>query len=256
MTAELVVIVVEPQTPGNIGSICRAMTNMGLRELILVNPCDYLVDDTYRFGWGARELIEGIHCCTTLEEALYRVDVSIGTTNRRRENQAPLFPARDMIAHVKSLGEIRVGLVMGRENNGLTNEELLSCHFQSTIPAAVAYPALNLSQAVMIYAYEWWMGKEREPRSVIEPARHDEIERLYGMMGDAIETLPFKTRNGTTAFVNLFRRIFGRTILESRDVRLLFKLFGLIHHRGGGGDSARGDLRSPPPEKSGPFKHT
>jgi len=230
--SELVIILVSPQHPGNIGSIARAMTNMGLTQLVAVSPCEYRVDEAYRLGWGARELIDQMVVCDTLEDALGMVDVAVATTNRRRENQAPLWTPRELVPHVQSLGALRVGVVFGSETNGLSNEALLKCHFQSHIPSAVSYPALNLSQAVMIYAYEWYVAQRVAPVYDLTPAPHADVERLYGTMGRAIETLPFKTRNGTRAFVNLFRRLLGRTVLEARDVRLLMKLFGLIEKAG------------------------
>ncbi|NDD66148.1 RNA methyltransferase [bacterium] len=226
--SELVIILVSPQHPGNIGSIARAMTNMGLTTLIAVNPCEYRVDETYRLGWGARERIDQMIVCETLDAALGMVDVAVATTNRRRDNQAPLLTPRELVPHVQSLGALRVGVVFGSETNGLSNDEIGTCHFQSHIPSAVSYPALNLSQAVMIYAYEWHLAQRVDPVYHLAPAAHSDVERLYDTMGRAIDTLPFKTRNGTVAFVNLFRRLLGRTVLETRDVRLLMKLFGLI----------------------------
>jgi len=223
-------IIVEPQTPGNIGSICRACTNMGIKNVILVNPVDYLVDDTFRFGWGSETLIRNIRVVQTVSEITDEMNVTAGTTQRKRENQWPLFSPKELIEEFKGLPNgTKIGILFGRENNGLSNEELLACNYQTTIPSAVNYPALNLSQAVMVYGYELFQASTNDPSPYQwELAAKADQERLYTIIGEAVETLPFKTRNGTTAFVNLFRRVLGRTRLEARDVRVLYKLFGLI----------------------------
>jgi len=223
-------IIVEPQTPGNIGSICRACTNMGVKNLILVNPVEYLVDDTFRFGWGSEELIRRIRVVQHLSEIAGEMNILIGTTNRKRENQWPIYSPKDIAVELNCYltPSTKIGILFGRENNGLTNEELALCNYHSTIPSATEYPAVNLSQAVMVYAYELFQTLHSTPQYHWNLATKLEQERLFELIGESVETLPFKTRNGTTAFVNLFRRVLGRTKLESRDVRVLYKLFGLI----------------------------
>lgn len=223
-------IIVEPQTPGNIGSICRACTNMGIKNVVLVNPVDYLVDDTFRFGWGSEELIRNLRVVNTLEEIVSEMDVTVATTQRRRENQCPLYSPKELYSELDALpSSAKIGILFGRENNGLSNEEALACNYQSTIPSAVSYPALNLSQAVMVYGYELFQVAHDSPTPYQWTlASKGDQERLYSIIGEAVDTLPFKTRNGTAAFINLFRRVLGRTRLETRDVRVLYKLFGLI----------------------------
>lgn len=226
-------IIVEPQTPGNIGSICRACTNMGIRNVVLVNPVDYLVDDTFRFGWGSETLIRNLRVVSTVEEITSEMTITIGTTQRRRENQCPILSPKDLMIELDQVPPTaKIGILFGRENNGLSNEELLACNYQTTIPSAVSYPAMNLSQAVMVYAYELFQSVNQSPSPYewILASKADQ-ERLYTAIGESVETLPFKTRNGTAAFVNLFRRVLGRTRLEARDVRVLYKLFGLIKQK-------------------------
>lgn len=226
-------IIVEPQTPGNIGSICRACTNMGIRNVVLVNPVDYLVDDTFRLGWGSEALIRSLRVVNTVDEITSEMAITAGTTQRKRENQCPLFSPRELISELNHLPTgTKIGILFGRENNGLSNEELLACNYQTTIPSAVSYPAMNLSQAVMVYGYELFQAANDTPSPYSWGlATKTDQERLYSLIGDSVETLPFKTRNGTAAFVNLFRRVLGRTRLEARDVRVLYKLFGLIKRK-------------------------
>ncbi|NBV42997.1 hypothetical protein EBR96_09565, partial [bacterium] len=143
-----------------------------------------------------------------------------------------LYTPREIVDEISPYETAKIGFVFGRENNGLSNDELSSCNYQSTIPSAVSYPALNLSQAVMVYAHELYLASTRiTPVYDWTLASKSDQERLYTMIHDAVETLPFKTRNGTAAFVNLFRRVLGRTKIEARDIRVLYKLFDLIKRK-------------------------
>jgi TrmH family RNA methyltransferase len=205
---------------------------MGIRNVVLVNPVEYLVDDTFRLGCGAKELIHTLRVVQTLPEITDEIDITIGTTNRIRENQAPLYSPREVIHELSTTAAstAKIGILFGRETNGLTNDELTRCNYQSTIPSAVVYPAMNLSQAVMVYAYELFQASQSAQSGHYQwkLATKADQERLYTTIGTAVDTLPFKTRNGTQAFVRLFRRVLGRTQLETRDVRVLYKLFDLI----------------------------
>lgn len=206
---------------------------MGIRNVILVNPVDYLVDDTFRLGWGSEALIRSLRVVQTVDEITNEMDITAGTTQRKRENQCPLFSPKELISELNHLPQgTKIGILFGRENNGLSNEELLACNYQTTIPSAVSYPAMNLSQAVMVYGYEFFQSanNHQSPYHWTLATKPDQ-ERLYTLIGESVETLPFKTRNGTAAFINLFRRVLGRTRLEARDVRVLYKLFGLIKRK-------------------------
>lgn len=233
------IIAIEPQHPGNIGSICRACKNMGITQVVLVNPGPYDVEETYRLGWGSEDLIKNIIVLPNFDALLSRYHILIGTTNRKKENQVPLYTPTEVIPLITPASQThRIGIVFGRENNGLTVEELSKCNYQSTIPSAVPYPALNLSQAVLIYAQACFQAALQTQIVDAHALPHNgytwslatkqEEEQMYAHMESTIALLPFKTRKGTDAFVRLFRRVLGRTQLEKRDVRVIFKLFDLV----------------------------
>lgn len=226
----IAIVIVEPETPGNLGSIARACKNMGIGDIRLVNPCDYNVPDTLRLAHGANDIVEKFTTYPTLIEAIANLHVTIGTTNRHREKQAPLIPSTDMpksIAPHTLTG--KVGIIFGRESHGLSNEELERCNFQSTIITNVNHPAINLAQAVMIYAYECFQASAHNivPYQWIPATKQDE-QKLFEHIENVVPTLPINTRQGVKPFVRLFRRVLGRTCLERRDIRLFFKLFDLI----------------------------
>ncbi len=204
---------------------------MGIAQVVLVNPGPYDVEETYKLGWGSEDLIKNIIVLPNFEALFSRYHVLIGTTNRKKDNQVPLYTPDELIPIITPVSQKhRIGIVLGRENNGLTTEELSACHYQSTIPSAVPYPALNLSQAALIYAHTCFQASTSQPSPIYNwnLATKQEEEHMYAHMGAAIAMLPFKTRKGTDAFVSLFRRVLGRTQLETRDVRVIFKLFDLV----------------------------
>jgi tRNA (cytidine32/uridine32-2'-O)-methyltransferase len=225
------IIAIEPQHPGNIGAICRACKNMGISQVVLVNPGPYDVAETYKLGWGSEDIIRNIIVLPTFAALFERYHILIGTTNRKKENQVPLYTPDELIPIITPASiSHKIGIVLGRENNGLNLEELAACHYQSTIPSAVPYPALNLSQAALIYAQTCFKAATttKEPVYTWDLANKYEEERMYAHIAEAVSLLPFKTRKGTDSFVRLFRRVLGRTQLEKRDVRVIFKLFDLV----------------------------
>lgn len=224
---------VEPGHPGNIGSVCRACKNTGISDVVIVNPQVSLEhDDIFRFGWASHDIVHGIRVCQSLQEAVEDCQVVVGTSQRIRDSHPPLVTPKELVATVapQLSATGKVALVFGREHNGLTNEELELCHWVSSIPTATPYPALNLAQAVMVYAYEWFSSsplyaQNQHPKDL---ANSKSIESLYAYIETVVTRLPIDTRKGAHAFTNLFRRILGRTFLENRDVRLFFKLFSLF----------------------------
>lgn len=230
----LTIIVVEPHHAGNIGSICRACKTMGVSDVIVVNPqVDYLNDaDTFRLGWASRDLIEAIQIVPTLEEALKDVQLAIATTHKRRTYSPPIFTPKEIVPKAVQAAAAgnKVAFVFGRENHGLSETELNLCHMWSSIPAASMRPALNLSQSVMLYAYEWFSHTQiqTEVHHRMPLATHAESEAFYQALTQLIPRLSIETRKGDSQFVSLIRRILGRTFLEKRDISLLFKWLTLL----------------------------
>lgn len=148
-------ILVEPMIPENIGASARALKTMGFGSLRLVNPCDYLHVKSRMLAHGAQDVLEQSKVFKSLESALADTDFSIGTTAKRRSVKFDYYNSDKIQDFIKAKGDSikTLGIVFGREESGLTNEELQLCSVASSIPLKESYPSLNLSQAVMIYAY-------------------------------------------------------------------------------------------------------
>jgi len=153
---EIVVILVEPLIAGNIGSVARSMSNFGLSELRMYNPRD-LSDDAYRFAKHGRFIIENAKIVDSLDEAYEGLDLLIGTSGAKTDNEKkflrqPVTP-KEFVEHVKDM-DGKIGLVFGREDQGLSNDELARCDMLVNIPTHEINPIMNLSQAATVMFYE------------------------------------------------------------------------------------------------------
>lgn len=149
-------ILVSPARPENIGAAARAMKTMGFSELRIVASDAWQDPVARRVAHGAGEILDEIKTYTTLSDALADVDFSVATTARSRAKfRYYATPAQvETILQEKRQWINRIALVFGREDSGLTNEELDKVDLLTGIPMANAYPSLNLGQAVMVYCYQ------------------------------------------------------------------------------------------------------
>ena len=148
-------ILVEPGVPGNIGAAARAIKTMGFSDLRLVNPCDHLSEEARMLAHGSHDILGKANIFASLEEALQDLDLAVATTAKKRHARVEYSPVARLpeLLRIKGSTVRCTGIVFGREESGLTNNEILLCDMVSTVPIVQAYPSLNLAQAVMIYAY-------------------------------------------------------------------------------------------------------
>ncbi len=219
-------VLVEPQTPGNVGAAARAIKTMGFRHLRLVNPCDIHQEEARWMAHASEDILEAAEIFPTLEAALADIHFAVATTQREREFHFPFFTPKELAAEITPLSrDHRIAIVFGREQSGLTNEEIRLCHAISTIPAAVSHPSLNLAQAVMVYAYELYQFSfEDEKRYSGKLASHPEVEALYQHLEKSLRRVGFVPMDNWENFITRFRRLFGRRMPEVRDVRLMHKI--------------------------------
>lgn len=157
---EIIFILVRPAVPENIGAAARALKTMGFLKLrIVANDQQrdiHLQKPARILAHASNDILENAESFSELKSALADIDFSIGTSAKaRHERRYQLTPA-EVRSAIESKRQIirKVAIVFGCEESGLSNEELAQCDALSSIPLAVEYPSLNLSQAVMLYAYE------------------------------------------------------------------------------------------------------
>lgn len=221
------VVLVEPKNPGNIGSVCRAMKNFHASDLVLVNPCDHLADEAKMFAVRGKDILERAAVVPSLREALLDVHFSIGTTTRVRDTHFPTFLPREVAARIAQIDRSStIAIVFGREDNGLTTEELHRCDIVSTIPADESYASLNIAQAAMVYLYEAYQVQiSGNPTFEWRLASREDIDILYDRIRHLLETIDFPARTTLDDYIVGLKRLLGRTPIEDRDVRILHKLF-------------------------------
>ncbi len=192
------VVLVEPLIPGNIGSVARSMSNFGLSELRLYKPCD-LGDDAYRFAKHGRFILENMKITDSLDEAFEGLDLIIGTSGAKTDSQKkflrqPVTP-KEFTEHVKDM-EGKIGLVFGREDQGLSNDELSKCDILVTIPTHEINPIMNLSQAATVMFYELFSADKGPMVKLL--AGEFEKETLNDIFAELMEEITYSHRKKAT----------------------------------------------------------
>ncbi|MFA5192604.1 MAG: RNA methyltransferase [Verrucomicrobiia bacterium] len=227
--ANVAFILVEPQTPGNVGSAARAIKTMGFTELIVVGGCRFKDNrQAQAFAHGADDVLQGARVVGSLDEAFEGIHRIVGTTHRSRDVGVPqVQPIREIVPHIVEVSQkFRVGIVFGREDKGLYDNELGRCHLCTTVPAVHRVPSLNLAQAVQVVAYEIFIGsfgKIAGPKLDLAPDL--EIERAIQHFVSAMVQVGFRPHHDDPeSFARPLRRVFSRAVLENRDVRVLHRV--------------------------------
>ncbi len=149
-------ILYKPAVPGNIGAAARAMKTMGFTELRLVDPADHLADEARMMAHGSHDILENSKVYPTYEAAVADVDFIVCTTAKKKSAKVDYIPSGRLQAFIAEKIPVtrRIGIVFGTEESGLPNSILQHANTGVTIPMATTYPSLNLSQSVMVIAYE------------------------------------------------------------------------------------------------------
>jgi tRNA/rRNA methyltransferase len=152
---ELSFILVEPAVPENIGASARAIKTMGFSSLCLVNPVNHLDKKAKILAHASNDILENANVYSNFKELISEFDFLIATSSKRRRTNENYILAEDLPDFLNSKSESinRVGIVFGREESGLSNAEIKACDIITCVSLANPYPSLNLSQAVMIYAF-------------------------------------------------------------------------------------------------------
>ncbi len=153
------VILVEPQLADNIGAAARAMANFGLSRLRLVNPRGgWPIERAWVVASGAHRILDDVRAFDSLESAIGDLNYVLATTARAHDQAKPVVDAVEaaQIVSTRIAAGERVGLMFGRERNGLENDEIALADAIITLPVNPSFASLNLAQAVVIVAYEWF----------------------------------------------------------------------------------------------------
>jgi len=224
----LIIILVEPQSPGNIGMVCRAMKNMGLSRLRIVAGCNHLDPEALKFAVSAKDLLEQAELFSTLSDALEDISISVATTRRSGKYRQELLPP-PQAAQALLNGPGLAALVFGREDHGLSTADLSLCSLQATIPSSSEYGSLNLAQAVLIFCYELFgSAASTAPVQTRTTAPSGEIEPLFSHMENTLLRIGHLNPQNPEHIMRFLRRILFRAELDSHEVAILRGMFSQI----------------------------
>lgn len=210
-------VLVEPAVPENIGAAARALKTMGFSSLRLVNPANHLADEARWLAHASNEILENAKVYKTLGEAVKDIDWVIGTTAKKRKVNQDYYPANKLneLIRAKSTSVKSIAIVFGREESGLTNDEISLCHTVTSVPMKTKYPSLNLAQSVMIYAYTLSMLEFDKEIATNQPSEN-EFKPLKTKVEIILKKIGFKTDSA------IYNRIMERlNVLGETDIHLM-----------------------------------
>jgi tRNA/rRNA methyltransferase len=219
------IVLVEPQTDGNVGAVARSMGNFGFERLFLVNPCE-LTDEAFKRAKHGGYILRGAKTVTSFEEAIEGCFLVVGTSGiitygDKNFIRIPITP-RELVGKIKDQ-EDEVALVFGREDIGLTQEQLTRCDILVNIPANEEYPTMNLSHAATILMYEIFAshGKPSNPKKATEA----EKERMFEFFDSLLDAVSYPEHRREKTSI-MFRRMMGRAVPTSWEFHTIMGVIG------------------------------
>ena len=221
------IVMVGTTEPGNIGAAARAMKNMSLSRLFLVNPINYPSAAATARASGADDVLSSAFVCSSLAEALEGVHLVIGASARQRNVKWKQMDVLDTCKEIqKTLAKSKqqVAVIFGTENSGLTNKELDLCHILMTIPGNPDYFSLNIASAIQVFAYQNFVSNIQInfENSDNELASFEELESFYVHLQQVLEHIDyFDEKRPKSLLMRRLRRLFGRSYPEKEEVAIL-----------------------------------
>jgi len=221
------IILIGTISSSNIGSVARAMKNMGLFRLKLVNPRCKIDDKAFWMATCGSEILDAARFYQSLKEALSGSSYAFGTTARSRRWRSAVLPSEMAKKTADLVCNNKISIVFGPEDMGLSNDDLELCHEIVSIPTVDIASSINLSHAVMIICYEIYCAVCTNPGTdkAMELAQSDFVEAMYDHMRDALLEIGFLNQQKPDHTLGMMRRILTRTGLSVRETNMIRGLF-------------------------------
>ena len=233
------IVLVGTTHSGNIGATARAIKTMGLRNLDLVNPKNFPSDEAIYRSKAAKDILEKASIHETLLESVKDCELVIATSARNRKVPWPVLDPKSASKEINltAKNNSKVAIVFGREDRGLTNQELGLCNLHIHIPTIEEYSSLNLSQAVQIITYEIRMHfiefeklKNCQEWDV-DLATSDQTERLIEHMDELMKEVEFYDTENPRKLLMRVRRFFKRSKIDVMEANIFRGLFSTIQKK-------------------------
>ena len=221
--ANIRIVLVNTTHPGNIGGAARAMKNMGLAELYLVEPKEYPAPRAVWRAAAARDILDGATIVETVDEAIADCGLVVGTSASERRIPWPLLNPRECGEKIyRESATHKIALLFGREDRGLTNEELQKCHYHVHIPSNPDYSSLNLATAVQVLAYEVRMASLADEQGNLPaltdwdqpPVKSADLEYFHEHLATTMAELKFYYPENPKQVLTRMRRLFNRVRMD------------------------------------------
>lgn len=243
MSDHIRIVLVNTTHPGNIGGVARAMKNMGLSDLCLVSPKVFPHRDADARSSGANDLLESATVVESLDEAIADCELVFGTSARERHIPWPLVDPRELAAIAAPLkGKAKVAILFGREDRGLTNDELQRCHHHVHIPAVEEFSSLNIAAAVQVISYELRMAELAQQPLVkpqwgtdwdIELAEQRELELMFEHLERTLVKIEFLDPDNPRQLMPRLRRLLQRSVPDKIEVNVLRGILSAVERKVG-----------------------
>ena len=239
------IVLVEPSHPGNIGGAARAMKTMGVADLGIVDPLRFPDPQAVWRAAGAVDVVNGARVFGHLDDAIADCGWVVGTSARSRRVPWPVATVGEFAERLvrEDLGGKPVAILFGREDRGLTNDELECCNLHVMIPANPEYPSLNLAMAVQVVCYEVRRALTRDNTAAAiadpspaagensqpdlptdwdrSPATAADLAALYRHFGQVLSAIEFHDPKNPRLTMTRLRRMFARIHPDQTEVAIL-----------------------------------
>jgi len=235
MMKNIRIVLINTSHPGNIGAAARAMKTMGLTELYLVQPLNFPHPKAHEMASNAGDVVDQAIVVDSLDAAIKDCELVVGTSTRSRTIPWPILTPREFAekARIETLNA-KVAVLFGREQSGLTNEELHRCHFHIHIPSNPEYSSLNLASAVQVIAYELCVASLDEKKEVTplnwdyQWANAEQMESFYEHLRQVLVELDFLKPEAPRQLMTRLRRLFHRARLDVMELNILRGILGAV----------------------------
>ncbi len=222
------VVLHQPQNLVNIAAAVRAMANMGLDRLTVVDPAEFDARRITGIAHRTDAIVAAARRVQSLDEALAEFAYVVGTSARARTAQRNYHRPRDVASRIASraIGG-PVAVVFGREDRGLSNDALDRCHDVVVIPTTPEYSSLNLAHAVMLIGYELFLARPEAPdplptgKRSLGPATTADLEEMYRALEGGLNAVGFFRARRPKSVMRTLRTVLGRTELDAHEARLI-----------------------------------
>ncbi len=214
----------------NCGALARVAANFGVKNLIFIAPkCKHNGKEALKYSKHAKGLLQKSKTIKDFEMLNKKFDYVVGTTSMLGTDynvpRSPLNPEK-LSEIVQKSGKRKIAVLIGREGEGLSNEEIRQCDFVVSIPASKKYPTLNVSHAAGIILYEIFKkSKEDKIGDEIKPAGKKQKDALLKLVNQKIKSMDFKTEQNKQTQKVIWKRVIGKALLTKREVQALFGFF-------------------------------